>query len=79
MTTVNTFTHTPETLQALANQVKDLLAEATGHHDLDDYVVTFATNKQFGRYFNKFFSDEKCSEETYHMVVTKVIETQEDE
>lgn len=46
MKEITTFAYTPEQLQELANQIKDLVAESTGLEDeLSDYIITVSKKK----------------------------------
>lgn len=74
MKEINTFAYTPEQLQELANQIKDLVAEATGHHDLDDYIITVSRKKGFGKFFEKYFPNDHHEPDSYHFIITKSTE-----
>ncbi len=78
MKDIKPFQYNAEQLQELANQIKDMLAEAAGLEDeLSDYLITFASTKTFGKYFEKHFPDEDTGPNLYHFIVTKSTEVKD--
>lgn len=72
MKEITTFAYTPEQLQELANQIKDLVAESTGLEDeLSDYIITVSKKKGFGKFFEKYFPNEHHDPDSYHFIITK--------